>query len=116
LFAAKEIPLMRHLRQLAFPAVAAAALLAAGCGGGGDGTGGSNGSGGGSDTKSPSYKGGFEVCSEGTVAEIAEIYGVPEKTSDAVSTVIAEQLAGSSGAAEIAETKQGCEDAFAKGG
>jgi hypothetical protein len=108
---------MRHLRQLALPAVAAAALFATGCGGGGGGdTGGSNGSGGGVDTTSQSYKGGFEVCSEGTVAEIADIYGVPEKTSDAVSTVIAEQLAGSSGAAEIAETKQGCEDAFAKGG
>ena len=48
------------------------------------------------DTTSQSYMGGFEVCSEGTVAEIAEIYGVPEKTSDAVATVIAEQLAGSS--------------------
>ena len=109
---------MRHLRQLALPAVAAAALLAAGCGGGGGGgdTGGSNGSGGGVDTTSQSYKGGFEVCSEGTVAEIADIYGVPEKTSDAVSTVIAEQLAGSSDPAEVAEAKKGCEDAFAKGG
>lgn len=107
---------MRRLRQLALPAVAAAALLAAGCGGGGGGTGGSNGSGGGVDTTSQSYKGGYEVCSEGTVAEIADLYGVPEKTSDAVSTVIAEQLSGSSGAAEIADTKQGCEDAFAKSG
>ena len=110
---------MRHLRQLALPAMAAAALFATGCGGGGGGggdSGGSNGSGGGVDTTSQSYMGGFEVCSEGTVAEIAEIYGVPEKTSDAVATVIAEQLAGSSDPAEIAEAKQGCEDAFAKGG
>ena len=75
-----------------------------------------DGSGGGVDTTSQSYKGGFEVCSEGTVAEIADIYGVPEKTSDAVSTVIAEQLAGSSDPAEVAEAKKGCEDAFAKGG
>ena len=103
---------MRHLRQLALPAVAAAALLAAGCGGGGGG----GGTGGGADTTSQSYKGGYEVCSEGTVAEIADLYGVPEKTSDAVSTVIAEQLSGSSGEAEIADTKQGCEDAFAKSG
>ena len=68
------------------------------------------------DTTSQSYKGGFEICSEGTVAEIADLYGVPEKTPDAVSTVIAEQLSGSSAPEEVADTKQGCEDAFAKGG
>jgi hypothetical protein len=106
---------------LALPIVVAAALAAAGCGGGGGSSagssGGSNGSssGGGSgnvNTTSDAYRGGFETCSGGTVAEIADLYGVPQKTPDAVAEVIAEQLAGGSG--EQGSVKQGCLDAFAK--
>jgi hypothetical protein len=109
---------------LAF-ALVAVTLVAAGCGGGGSGSSGSSGgsgstsgtttSGGGSgnvDTTSNAYKGGFETCSGGTVAEIADLYGVPQKTPDAVAEVIAEQLAGGSG--EQGSVKQGCLDAFAK--
>jgi hypothetical protein len=46
------------------------------------------------------------------VIEIADLYGVPQKTPEAVAEVIAEQLAGGSG--EQGSVKQGCPDAFAK--
>jgi hypothetical protein len=100
----------------------AVVFVAAGCGGGGDsggGAGGTTSGGGGSggvDTTSDAYASGAEVCGDGTVAEIADLYGVPEKTADAVADVIAEQLAGASGEQDVAETKQGCLDAFAKSG
>jgi hypothetical protein len=93
----------------------ALALVAAGCGGGG----GSDGSGlerttvqGGVETTSNAYQAGFETCSGGTVDEVAELYGVPDATPDAVGEVIAEQLSG--GSSEHGSIKQGCIDAFAK--
>jgi hypothetical protein len=63
-------------------------------------------------TTSDAHLGGFETCSGGTVIEIADLYGVPQKTPEAVAEVIAEQLAGGSG--EQDSVKQGCLDAFAK--
>ena len=101
----------RLLRLL--PLLVAPALLAGGCGGGG----GSDGSDkrtavqGGVKKTSNAYQAGFETCNGGTVGEIAELYGVPAATPDAVSDVIAEQLGGGSG--EHASIKQGCIDAFA---
>jgi hypothetical protein len=110
---------MKRPLLLALPLVAVAAVAAAGCsGGGGSSAGGSGGSGsssGGSgkvQTTSTAYQGGFDTCSGGTVAEIADMYGVPEKTPDAVAEVVAEQLSGGSG--EHDSMKQGCLDAFAK--
>ena len=103
---------MRRVLALA----AAAALLGAGCGGGGSSSDGSGGDtttgGGGSSTTSNAYQAGFETCTGQTVAQVAELYGVAQKTPDAVAEVVAEQLAGGSG--EHDDVKQGCKDAFAQ--
>jgi hypothetical protein len=109
---------MRHLRQLALPAVAAAALLAAGCGGGGGGgAGGSTGSGETTavDKNSYAYEGGFQLCSTGTIEELALEYGVEPKP-DLIAKATAEAIAGGSGEKDFEAGRQGCLDAFAKGG
>lgn len=97
-----------------------AVLLLAGCGGGGSSTGdgklgggATTASGGGSGDKTGAYQGGFEICSTGTVEEVAASYGVPESTPEAVSNSIAEAVSGGT-PAYAEEAKQGCLDAFAK--
>jgi hypothetical protein len=97
--------------QRLLPLVVVPALLAGGCGGGGGSDGRTTAQSGGAETTANAYQAGFETCSGGTVEEIAGLYGVPNATPDAVSDVIAEQLAGGSG--EHASIKRGCVDAFA---
>lgn len=102
---------------LASLVVVPAALVLAGCGGGGS-TGGDGGTS--ASTGSPSagsssgaYQGGFEICSTGTVEEVASSYGVPEPTPDAVSDAIAEAVSGGT-PRDAKDAKQGCLDAFEK--
>ena len=97
------------------PVLLASAVLLAGCGGGG-GAGGAT-AGGTSDTssgaQSGAYQGGFEICSDGTVEEIANLYGVPEGTAEAVAEVIAEAVSGGT-PKDATDATQGCLDAFAQ--
>ena len=97
------------------PVLLASAVLLAGCGGGGGGgatVGGTSDTGGGAE-KSGAYQGGFEICSDGTVEEIASLYGVPEGTAEAVAEVIAEAVSGGT-PADATNATQGCLDAFAQ--
>ena len=96
------------------PVLLASAVLLAGCGGGG----GSATAGGATDTgaggaQSGAYQGGFEICSGGTVEEIANLYGVPEGTAEAVAEVIAEAVSGGT-PEDATDATQGCLDAFAQ--
>lgn len=101
------------LRLLAPVLIASAALLA-GCGGGGGSStaGATTTSGGGK--QSGAYAGGFEICSQGTVEEIAQLYGVPKSTPDAVAKVIAEAVSGGSSPQDATDAMRGCADAFAQ--
>jgi len=96
------------------PVLLAAAVLLAGCGGGGGATiaGGTSDTGGGG-AQSGAYQGGFEICSGGTVEEIASLYGVPESTAEAVAEVIAEAVSGGT-PDDATDATQGCLDAFAQ--
>ncbi len=101
-------------------AVAPVVLVLAGCGGGGSSTGGgantgasSAGSSDASGGRSGAYQGGFEICSTGTVEEVASSYGVPEATPEAVSESIAEAVSGGT-PRDAKDAKQGCLDAFTK--
>ena len=90
------------------PVLLASAVLLAGCGGGGGGgatAGGTSDTGGGG-AQSGAYQGGFEICSGGTVEEIASLYGVPEGTAEAVS--------GGSSPQDATDAMRGCADAFAQ--
>lgn len=96
-------------------------LVLAGCGGGGAGGGSPSGTGvstagsagGGPGEQTGAYQGGFEICSTGSVEEVAASYGVPETTPDAVADSIAEAVSGGT-PAYATEAKQGCLDAFNK--
>lgn len=97
-------------------AAAAAALLLTGCGGGGSGslatTGASSaGSSAAYGGRSGAYQGGFEICSTGTVEEVAANYGVPDPTPEAVSESIAEAVSGGT-PRDATDAEQGCLDAF----
>jgi len=105
---------MKHPRQLALPVVAAAALLAAGCGGGGGGTAGSGETTTAVDKKSYAYEGGFQLCSTGTVEELALEYGVEPKP-DLIAKATAEAIAGGSGEKDFEAGRQGCLDALQAG-
>lgn len=87
------------------------AVVLAGCGGGATAGGTSDTGGGGA--QSGAYQGGFEICSGGTVEEIANLYGVPEGTAEAVAEVIAEAVSGST-PEDATNATQGCLDAFAQ--
>ncbi len=91
------------------------AVLLAGCGGGGGSatTAGPTTATDGGGAQSGAYQGGFEICSGGTVEEIANLYGVAEATAEAVADVIAEAVSGGT-PADAADAKQGCLDAFAQ--
>ncbi len=91
------------------------AVLLAGCGGGGSGgaTAGGTSDAGGAGAQSGAYQGGFEICSDGTVEEIANLYGVPEGTAEAVAEVIAEAVSGGT-PEDATNATQGCLDAFAQ--
>ena len=95
------------------PVLIATVVLLAGCGGGGGGAtvGDTSDTGGGA--QSGAYQGGFEICSGGTVEEIASLYGVPESTAEAVAEVIAEAVSGGT-QEDAADATQGCLDAFAQ--
>lgn len=98
------------------PVLLASAVLLAGCGGGGGGgatAGGTSDTGGGG-AQSGAYQGGFEICSGGTVEEIASLYGVPEGTAEAVAEVIAEAVSGGSSPQDATDAMRGCADAFAQ--
>lgn len=94
-------------------------LFLAGCGGGGAGGGSANtgatsaGSSAASGGHSGAYQGGFEICSTGTVEEVAGSYGVPDPTPEAVATSIAEAVSGGT-PRDATDAKQGCLDAFEK--
>ena len=97
------------------------ALLLSGCGGGSSSDNGavantgasSAGSSAASGGRSGAYQGGFEICSTGTVEEVAANYGVPDPTPEAVSESIAEAVSGGT-PRDATDAKQGCLDAFAK--
>lgn len=96
------------------PALLASAFLLAGCGGGGGaGTAETTIATGGGGAQSGAYQGGFEICSGGTVEEIASLYGVPENTAEAVAEVIAEAVSGGT-PEDATNATQGCLDAFAQ--
>lgn len=103
-----------HLRRLALVLAVAAALLA-GCGGSSGSTAGSGGattagtSGGGD--ASGAYGGGYAICTQGTVAEIASLYGIEKATPAAVAEAIAEALSGGR-SKDAADAMRGCLDAF----
>ncbi len=61
--------------------------------------------------QSGAYQGGFEICSGGTVEEIATLYGVAPPTAKAVAGVIAEAVSGGT-PEDAADATQGCLDGF----
>lgn len=94
--------------------LAASALLLAGCGGGGSSTATGGGATTGDGAHSGAYRGGHEICSGGTVAEISTLYGVTPPTKEAVAKVIAEAVSGGSSPKDATDATQGCLDAFAE--
>ena len=94
--------------------VLVSAVLLAGCGGGaGSATTSGPTTAAGGERQSGAYEGGFEICSGGTVEEIANLYGVSEPKAEAVADVIAEAVSGGT-PADAANARQGCLDAFAQ--
>lgn len=83
---------------------ALAALLLAGCGGG-DGDVASRE--GGISPAAAAFQGGYELCAADTLESLAATYGT-EPTKDAVSSAVAEQVAGGGTDADRANGKAGC--------
>ena len=98
---------MRTALSLA-PVILVSAVVLAGCGGGSGGSttpGATSTAGSSGGAQSGAYQGGFEICSGGTVEEIASLYGVPAETAEAVSGGTPE---------DATDATEGCLDAFAQ--
>jgi hypothetical protein len=54
------------------------------------------------------YQGAYELCSDGTVEELAGLFGIDPPTEDAVAEAIAEQVGGGLSAADFEQGRLGC--------
>lgn len=118
----------RHALLLLLAALLLA--LAAGCGGGDGG----NGSGAGTtttettgpgeddgedaeaDPENVAYQGAYELCAEGTVEEIAGLYGIDPPDPEVVAEAIAEQVGGGLRPDDFEQGRLGCLAAFDEAG
>lgn len=118
----------RHVLPLLLAALLLA--LAAGCGGG---DGGGDGSAGGTtsaettgeggeeseaegDPENVAYQGAYELCAEGTVEEIAGLYGIDPPDPEVVAEAIAEQVGGGLSPDDFEQGRLGCLAAFDEAG
>ena len=122
----------RHALLLLLAALLLA--LAAGCGGGDDGGNGSGagttttettgsgeeddgeGAGAEADPENVAYQGAYELCAEGTVEEIAGLYGIDPPDPEVVAEAIAEQVGGGLRPDDFEQGRLGCLAAFDEAG